>query len=369
MHKTKIKNDSNTLLNINLNAISENFAKCKKQLDKNVECAAVVKANAYGLGIIEVTKHLIKNKCKIYFVAHLSEALKIRELNKNIIIYVLHGVNNDTIKLVHQNKIIPVINSLQQLKIINRYSTKKNITFNVALHFDTGINRLGLDAYEAKQIFSNNSLINKINVSLVMSHLSCGDEKRNPMNEIQLKRFKSIIKNFPNAKSSLSNSAGIFLGKKYHFDLVRPGIAIYGGNPFFDREIKLRNVIKLSARIIQVRNILRGDRVGYGGTYTARKNMSVGTISIGYADGFFRYFKNNFDFYCGNKKIKIIGRISMDLITIDVSNLNLKNTNKEIFIEIINKKNNVNYLAKKFDTIPNEILTSLGSRFNRKYFK
>lgn len=364
----KSENDKNTILYISLRAISKNYNLCKSKLGPTVECAAVVKANAYGLGISEVTKHLIKNKCKSFFVAHLSEALKLRRLNNKIKIFLLHGVSNETIKTIYKNKIIPVVNSLAQLKIVRNYGRKNKIKFKIALHFDTGISRLGLDDKETNILMNNNLLLDQVTVSLIMSHLACGDDKKNRMNKLQLNKFLEIKRRFPKAKASLSNTAGIFLGKSYHFDLVRPGISLYGGSPFLNNNLKLNNVICLLARVIQIRNINKGDKVGYGATYKAKKNMKIGTISVGYADGFFRHFNNNFNFYFEKKRLNVVGRISMDLITLDLSNIKDTKLKKDMYVEIINDRNNVDYISKKYNTIPNEILTSLGNRFHRKYF-
>jgi alanine racemase len=202
---------------------------------------------------------------------------------------------------------------------------------------------------------------------MIMSHLSCGNDPCNKKNEEQLKRFQEISKYFPNVKKSLSNSAGILLGRKYDFDLVRPGISLYGGDATINQRSIYKNVISLKAKIIQTRKINQFDTVGYGATFKAKKEMLIGTIPIGYADGFFRVFSGKINFYFKKSKIKMIGNVSMDLITVDLSkhmDIKIKQTD---YVEIINEKNNINVLSKIISTIPYEILTSLGNRYQRRY--
>jgi alanine racemase len=201
-----------------------------------------------------------------------------------------------------------------------------------------------------------------------MRHLPSADQTKNPMNVKQLKKFNLIRKEFKKSKASLANSAGVFLNKKYHFDLVRPGIALYGGNPFINKDIKLHNVIKLKAKVIQIRQIQKNDTVGYGATFKAKKDMLIGTIAIGYADGINRKFGNNMNVSLNNLNLKVLGRISMDLTTIDMSHFpELLNSKKIVYVDVINKTNNINNISKNINTISYEILTSLGNRYKRKY--
>ena len=360
--------DDNAILEINLNALTKNYLKIKKNLNKNTECAATVKANAYGLGDNKIVKTLIKTGCKTFFVAHLSESVQLRKYSKKIKIYCYHGINKKNYKEFINFNISPVINSLDQLLEVNKLKKLRKFNLGIAIHFDTGMSRLGLDEYETNWLLSNKDCISSLKVDLVMSHLSCGDDIKSSMNVKQLKRFSIIRKNFSSSKASLANSAGIFISKEYHFDLVRPGIALFGGNPITNSEIKFQNVINLKAKIIQIRNIKKNDTVGYGASYKAKKNMCIGTIAIGYADGFVRKFSNNMEVYYKNKPLKVIGRISMDLMTIDLSSIiSLIKSDKTAYVEIINNFNNINKLSKNIDTISYEILTSLGNRYKRKY--
>ncbi|MDC3263415.1 alanine racemase [Pelagibacterales bacterium] len=360
--------DDNALLEINLKALSKNYNNLKNRLDKKVKCAATVKANAYGIGDKPVIKNLIKDGCKIFFVAHFSEAVRLRNYSKSIKIFCYHGINLKNFREFMKFNIIPVTNTLDQVLMIDSLNKQKKFNKKIAVHFDTGMSRLGLDKKETKWLLENKSKISNIKIELIMSHLACADQPKNPMNEKQLKKFNLIRKEFKKSKASLANSAGMFLNKKYHFDLVRPGIALYGGNPFINKDIKLHNVIKLKAKIIQIRQIQKNDTVGYGATFKAKKDMLIGTIAIGYADGINRKFSNNMYVSLNNINLKVLGRISMDLITIDMSRFpELLNSKKIVYVDVINKLNNINNISKNINTISYEILTSLGNRYKRKY--
>ena len=360
--------DKNTILNINLKSIKNNFNKVKKKVNRNCIVAATVKANAYGLGIKKIIPTLYKSGCRHFFVATTNEALELRKLNKSISIFILNGLVTSELSVIDKYNLIPTINSLAELKRVENYQVKIKKSLKIAIHFDTGMSRLGLDKNETKLILKNKEKYIKFSkVILIMSHLACADTPSKKMNNLQLKNFCKIIKYFPNTQHSLANSAGVLLGKKYHFDMVRPGISLYGGGPLKDSKNAYDNVINLKAKIIQVRNISKNDTIGYGATFKAKKNMIIGTVPIGYADGFSRLFSNNFEGYIGRQKINIVGRVSMDLITFDVTNIKGILKIKNIYVDIIGNKNNINNVCKRINTIPYEVLTKLGKRYNRTY--
>ena len=361
--------DDNAILEMNLKALSANYKTIKKNLNPATECAATVKANAYGIGDRKVVKELIKNGCKTFFVAHLSESIQLREYSKKIKIYCYHGISKKNYKEFIKFKISPITNTINQLNLLNNLAKKKQFNSGIAIHFDTGMSRLGLDEQETQWLILKKNKFSNLKIDLVMSHLACGDEIKNPMNERQLEKFSHIRKIFNDSKASLANSAGVLISKKYHFDLVRPGIALFGGNPFLNNnKVRFSNVVNLKVKIIQIRNIKKNDTIGYGATYKAKKNMCIGTIALGYADGFNRKFSNNMKVFYKNKPLKVVGRISMDLMTIDLSSLDyLKESKNSIYVDVINKNNNINNLSNNIDTIPYEILTSLGNRYKRKY--
>ena len=363
-----INADKNTFLTINLKAIKNNYKIIKKKVGKKCIIAATVKADAYGLGADKVVPFLIRSGCLNFFVATTSEAIQLRNINKRISIYILNGLITDEIELINKHNLIPVINSLTQLKRIEKFQKLKQIKLKIAIHFDTGMSRLGLDIRETTYLIDNKSkLIKYSKILLIMSHLSCADDKKSKLNKVQYNKFLNIVKHFPKSMHSLSNSGGILLGKNYHFDMVRPGISLYGGHCQKNEKNIYNNVVTLKANLIQVREIYKGDTVGYGATYKAVKNMNIGTLAFGYADGFNRLFSNNFHIFFNNKKIKIVGRVSMDLVTIDLSNLKINKKIKLNKFEILGERYSINSVAKQINTIPYEILTNLGKRYQRRY--
>ena len=236
--------DNNAILEINLKALTKNYKLIKKNLKNTTECAATVKADAYGIGAIKVVKSLIADGCKTFFVAHLSEAVELRKISRKIRIFCYHGIDKKNYLEFIKFNVIPIANSIDQLNLINKLNKKKKFNKGIAIHFDTGMSRLGLDENETNQLITNKIKYKSLKIDLVMSHLACSDQKRHSMNTKQLDKFGIIRKHFPNSKASLANSAGIFINKKYHFDLVRPGIALYGGNPFLNSKINFHHVIK-----------------------------------------------------------------------------------------------------------------------------
>ncbi len=360
--------DNKTFLDINLGSIRKNYKIIKKKIGKKCLIAATVKADAYGLGVEKVVPSLLSTGCKFFFVATTNEAIQLRKINKEIKIFILNGLITNDLSCIHKYKLIPVINNLAQLKKIENYQRRKNIKLEIALHFDTGMSRLGFDKNESKLVLIKKSkLIKYSKVFLVMSHLACADNPVSNLNKKQLNRFRIIKDNFPNSLHSLSNSAGILLGKEYHFNMVRPGISLYGGHSQKNEKRIYHNVISLKAKLVQLREIYKGDTIGYGATFKAKSKMKIGTLGFGYADGFNRLFSNNYKILLGDKKINLVGRVSMDLITIDLTNIKTKKNIMNEEFEVIGSKYSINTIAKIINTIPYEIITNLGKRYERRY--
>ncbi len=360
--------DQNTILEVNLKSLCFNYNKIVKTTTPNCITAATVKANAYGLGIREVSKALIKQRCNNFFVATLEEGIELRNVSKNIKIYILNGLDKNKTHQYRINNLTPVLNSIEQIKEYEKYQLSNKIRLNAILNFDTGMSRLGMDEDETKTLVKNkNNIIKCSKILYIMSHLACGDDQKNKKNKEQLLYFTKIAHHFPKVKKTLANSAGIMLGKKYHFDMVRPGISIYGGDSQLKGKNSFKQVVTLRSRLIQIRKIRKGATIGYGATFKAKKNMIIGTIAIGYADGINRLFSNNHKLYLKNKSVNLVGRVSMDLITVDLTSIPKKDLNTDNKIEIINKKNTINKICKSIKTIPYEILTSLGNRYLRIY--
>ncbi len=243
----------------------------------------------------------------------------------------------------------------------------------VALHLDTGMNRLGLDADETKGLVADkDTLLKDIEIDLVMSHLACADEPAHPSNQKQLETLSGFLLDFPSTPSSLANSAGIFLGPGYALDLVRPGIALYGGQPNKDAASAMRPVVSLITHIVQLRTVDKGDPVGYGGAYVTKRQTRLATLPVGYADGYHRALGSTTDqkganAYIGNHEAPLAGRVSMDLITIDVTDIPDEVLVVGAPVELLGHHVSIDDLANIAGTISYEILTSLGTRYERQY--
>ena len=321
---------------------------------------ATIKANAYGLGDCKIIKVLYKAGCKHFFVATLFEAIKLRQKFKYGYLYVLNGINSSDINsYLTKKKIIPIVNSINNLKKIKSF--KKNIY--IGIHLDTGINRLGIPIEDITKI----KIKNNIKIKLVMSHLASANEKNNPYNNKQSLIFDKLTNQYfkPNIKSLVS-STGIALNRNLHYDLARPGIALYGGHNNTVLRKKIKPVVRLRARILQIKKINKNNFVGYNQTFCSKKKMVIAIIGIGYADGFLRKFSNKCHVYYNKFKFRIIGRISMDTITIDITK-HYKILTVGMIVDLINYKNDIEKIAKNCDTISNEILTLISNRVKRVY--
>jgi len=335
-------------LTINLNAIKQNYLFLKDKIFP-AECSAVVKANAYGLGVKKVAVTLAEAGCKLFFVATVDEGIELRDILPNAEIAVLNGVQN--IKPFLKYNLIPVINNKYEIDL---WKSDKPVIIQI----DTGMNRLGL----TEELTQNLKLKTQNSIKYIISHLACADEPNNPMNKQQLEKFKSY-KNL-GIPLSLSASSAMFSNKEYIFDMIRAGLAIYGGNPTPEKENPMKQVIKLTAPIISTREVGEGGTIGYGGAYTATNNMKIATIPVGYADGLPRCLEGKMKVMINGQFAKVVGRISMDLITIDITNIEAKIDDE---VEIINDIITIDKIANWAGTIAYEILTSLGGRYECKY--
>ena len=260
---------SHSKLTINLNNIKNNLNIIKK-FSKTTICP-VIKANAYGLGDVQIANFLIKNKCKDFWVANISEAIKIKKYISNTNIYVANGLNKNEEEIFFKNKLIPVLNTYEQFKKWTNFLKKKKFLNKLVIQVDTGMCRSGMQNEEILKIYNEQSVIKKFKEVIILTHLASADEKKSKYNIIQKNRFLKIksMFNFPNCKFSLAASGGIFLGKQYHFDMVRPGIALYGGKLFFNKGLK--NVVSLTSPVIQINHLRKGETAGYNQSYKAKK--------------------------------------------------------------------------------------------------
>jgi alanine racemase len=359
------------VLTIDLAAIAANWKRLYG-MTVPVECAAVVKADAYGCGIERVVPALKKIGCRTFFVADLAEARRLRAVARDVAVYVLNGLMPGTASAFAEANVRPVINSTTELAEWDAFIATSNWDGGAALHVDTGMNRLGLTPEEAVAIAAR-VRAEKHGFTLLMSHLACADIPNHPLNDRQIRLFREIRIMFRGVPSSLANSAGIFLGGgTAHCDLVRPGIALFGGNPVPGQKNVLRPVVELKGRITQVRTIKKGDTVGYGAAWTAARPSRLAIVAIGYGDGYFRAAaaskgKPPADVIIAGKRCPLIGRISMDLLAVDVTDLPAGAARRGEFATLIGGDIGVDELGAACGTIGYEVLTSLGRRYHRNY--
>jgi len=356
--------NSDTSLIINLDAIGSNYFILRNKVYPSL-CGSVVKANAYGLGAKEVSSHLSTIGCNDFFVANIDEALDLRNtLNNSENIYVFNGIRKNQEDYFINNNIIPILNTKSEILLWTNASKKYGVNHKCVVHIDTGMNRLGIGFEYA---VNNADTLSKLNTEFFMSHMSCADSCSSDFNNIQLEKFSSLKSIFPNKKFSLSNSPSIFLNDDYHFDIARPGSALYGINPSPLNSNPMNKVLTLKSKILQLRNCNKGDFIGYGASYELPQDSIIATVSVGYADGYLRSLSNKGHVYINNIRVPVIGRVSMDLITIDMTNVPGNICYEGQDVELIGNNITVDELAYEAGTIGYEILTSLGSRFKKVY--
>lgn len=359
--------DGSAVLEIDIGAVTRNW-NLLTQTHAHHNCAAVVKANAYGLGAEEISAALADSGCTQFFVATLDEGIELRQTLTSQFIYVLNGVQAGQEIDFFDYNLIPILNSMEQFERWEAAALHVEAASSV-LHIDTGMNRLGISIDEAEKLAMEAERIEAAQIRFIMSHLACASEAGSTFNADQLSRFSHIRRCFPALSASLSNSAGVFLGEEYHHELARPGCALYGINPFDDRPCPVEPVVSLTAPILQIRTTEKSNEtVGYGATVSLEKGSKVATVGLGYADGLHRILSNKgLHAYVGGHAAPIIGRVSMDLITLDVTHLPEEVIEEGARAEIINDRQDVNKLAALSDTIGYEILTSISPRVKRNY--
>ena len=346
-------------LRIDLDALASNYRLLRERAAP-AECAAVVKADAYGLGVERVVRRLLHEGCRRFFVATAAEAHEVRALTRDVEICVFEGALASTVGALVALNVRPVLNSLEQ---IERWRGRGR----ALLHLDTAMNRLGLSAGDVGALAVRKDVLADMEFTLVMTHLACADEPRHPLNAEQLARFDHLRRQLPAARTSIGNSAGALLGAAYCGDVVRPGIALYGGNPFSDRPNPMHAVVTLTAPILQVREIAEPQPVGYGATYVASPPARIAVVGIGYADGYPRNLGNAGTAAVAGRRVPVVGRVSMDLISIDVAAVPRDDVRVGNPVELIGPTVCVDEVAAAAGTISYEILTGMGRRLVRDY--
>jgi alanine racemase len=370
-NQTTVPAGATGVLTVDLDAIVANWRKLEKT-GVPAECAGVIKANAYGCGVEPVARTLAAAGCKTFFVATLDEARAARAvLPAAAAIYVLDGFFQNCGDAYAKSDARPVIGDLNELAEWDVFCRRSGWAGSAAIHIDTGMNRLGMSLTEAQGI------IPRINagdhgITLVLSHLACAENLNHPLNARQLATFREIASLFTGVPASLSNSSGVYLGAAFQFDMVRPGAALYGVNPTPEADNPMQPVVELKARVMRIRNVERGESVGYGAVWTARRPTRLAIVAAGYADGYFRAAgggdgTRSAEVVVAGKRCPVAGRISMDLIAVDVTDLPNNAVRRGHMVTLIGEGITVDELAHHFGTIGYEVLTSLGPRYVRAY--
>jgi alanine racemase len=355
--------DPSAILHIDLAAIAENWRLLAARAAPGA-VAGVVKANAYGLGADKVAPALRAAGCRHFFVAHLAEGIALREtLGSGPMIAVLNGfapgADGDA-------ALVPVLNSLGDVLAHAAAGRSAGQARRALLHLDTGMARLGLDAVEQARLVADHSLLAGLDLLYIMTHLACADEPNHPLNAEQAARFDRACAVLPKFKRSFANSSGLFLGADYASDLARPGCALYGINPTPGLPNPLRQVLRLEAPVLQIREIPAGASVGYGASFMAARPSRIATIAVGYADGYLRSLSGQGGAAYRGLMLPLVGRVSMDLITLDVTDVPGLVPGDAVTL-IGGAAPSPDDLAARAGTIGYEILTSLGARYRRAY--
>ena len=355
MNTPEVLKNSSARLDVDLDNIINNYL-LLAGVAPHADCAAVVKANAYGLGMDQVAPAIYHNtNCNIFFVANLVEAVNLRSLLPDAVIYVFNGLFADQVDTYLAHNIRPIINDLSQVEL---WSGR---TEPCAVHFDTGINRLGLSELETDKFLNS---FNSLNLSLILSHLVSAEQADNETNKIQLEKFTKISEELNDIPASLANSAGIYLGEGYHFDMLRPGIMLYGGNPGLPtRPAGLKDTATLKARILQIRDLPPGMSVGYGAKWTAQKPTRVALLNVGYADGTFKTSDGNVHIFISGAYAPVIGKVSMD----DITAGEFDGVTVTDFAEILGSNITLEMVSKVSTLGQYELLTGIGQRYDKNY--
>lgn len=353
------------LLSIDLNALVENYRLIARRVAP-AEVAGVVKADAYGTGASAVAAALLEAGCRRFFVAQLEEAIALKpELPGPIQLFVLNGLQPGAERQCRDAGAIPVLNSLDQIRRWSQLAQASGRTLPAALQVDSGMARLGLSPDEVRALLADRLLLEGIELVLILSHLACGDDPSSAFNDKQVAAFNDFTRHFPGVARSLDNSGGSFLDHQ-HYEVVRAGIALYGGAPQ-DSANPMHPVVSLEARIAQLRTVGPGTGVGYGLSHKAEQTSHIATIPVGYADGWPRHLSNRGSAFIGGIRVPIVGRVSMDSITLDVTHVPDMLLYPGAPVELLGPHQSIDDVAADAGTISYEILTQLGHRYRREY--
>lgn len=365
IHESTGPGHATTTLTIDLDALTANYQLLAARAAP-AQCAAVVKADGYGLGLEPVAQTLAAAGCSTFFVAHLDEGVALRMILKDqeADIFVFNGLMPGAESAYRVYQLFPVLNDLGQIERWNTYCAQHG-TLPAALHLDTGMSRLGLPPQELKTLIAEPDRLSGLDLRSIVSHLACADTPDHPLNRQQQSAFAAAIAQLPKATASLAASSGIFLGPDWHFEMVRPGVSLYGSAPVPGEANPMSPVVSLTGQILQIREVDAPQTVGYGASYQFSTPTRVATVAAGYADGYLRSISGKGTAYIGDTAVPVVGRVSMDLITLDVSGVPTAQPGDSV--ELIGPHHDIDALAAEAGTIGYEILTSLGGRYRRRY--
>jgi alanine racemase len=361
-------------LTIDLDALVANW-RFLAEKSKPAQTGAVVKADAYGLGIVHIVPVLWQAGCRTFFVALAEEGLRVKAVAPDARVFILNGFFAEAFPVYEQSDLIPVLGSLHELGLWTKLNKGSAAKLPYALHVDTGMNRLGLGVDEALTLAADEQAEKPV---LLITHLATGDDPAHALNQRQFESFQKLRAAFAGIESSIANSPGIFHSASGNFDLSRPGVAMYGGEPLSDSTNPMRPVVTLEARIVQIRTGLKGETVGYGATATLKRDTRIAICSVGYADGYLRSASGSGvplrnavpgggEGFVAGKKVPVIGRVTMDLTSFDITDLAENAVKPGDYIEFLGPNIALDDAARAAGTIGYELLTSLGNRYHRRY--
>jgi len=364
--------EAGAILKLNLSAIEANWDSLSRRA-MPAECAAVIKADGYGCGIEPVARSLTRAGCKTFFVADLAEARRVRNIAPDPTVYVLNGLLPGAASVFAEIRARPVIGSLVELAEWDAFCSANRWHGGAALHVDTGMNRLGISVDDAAALAPRIRAENH-GITLLMSHLACAEQPGHPLNERQIQLFREVRLLYRGIPGSLSNSSGIFLGNAVHCDMVRPGAALFGINPTPGHSNPMRPVLELQARVVQVRTVPKGESIGYNAIWTAKHTAHIAVVAAGYADGYPRAASASddapgADAIVAGQRCPLAGRVSMDLLAIDISALPERSVRRGDLVTLIGGDISVDALAAASGTIGYEVLVKLGQRYHRRYLR
>ena len=350
------------LLEINLDAVVWNWRALAAM--HTGATAGVIKANAYGLGAAQVGRKLLAAGCKHFFLAHVAEAVALRPVLPGVMLAVLNGLLPEEAGDCYAQDLVPVLGSLHEIGWWRAEAVRRGKILPAILQVDTGMARLGLSAADLAALREDPTLLEGLRLEYILTHLSSSDIPESPVNQRQAQKFIEVMKQFPGVKTSFANSSGMFLGAEFGSDLARPGAGLYGLNPTPGRANPTRDVVRLTAPILEIHEVEAGGAVGYGGDWVAKRPSRIATVGVGYADGYLRSLSNAATAHFDDTIVPLVGRVSMDLTTFDVTGLRASPGDA---LCLIGPGHGPDALAREAGTNGYEILTSLGRRYRRRY--